>query len=224
MTYRTRCLQFPCVLSLLGLALFAVSTQAFSSSVANLSTRQGSIHSKTSLNDNNDSILERFSNPQIDDPWLPLNEAGVAQVVAPTLQLFLLVAADSPSPSWALPLYDPTFAARGAFLAPTLIHGAGLASCWLLGCLAAKGFEKEAYEGSYGQVFASTVKAGAFACGILVLATQFGLYQDIGFAQPGDSPETDLRMYRTLVEVINDIFFEGITLLSYRMIRCSISQ
>jgi hypothetical protein len=225
MLYHRRFQHFLPFLRLFLIAVLAVSTQAFSSlPVSNLSTRRSSINYKTSLNENNDSILDRFTSPKIDDPWLPLNEAGVAQVVAPTLQLFWLVAAGSPYPSWASPLYDPTFAARGAILAPTLVHGAGLASCWLVGCVAAKAFEKEAYEGSYGQVFVSTLKAGAFACGILVLGTQFQLYQDIGFAQPGDSPETDVRIYRALVEVFNDISFEGVTMLSYRMIRCAITK
>lgn len=174
----------------------------------------------TSLNDN---LLDRFTNPKLDDPFLPLTEAGLAQIVAPTLQLFWLVAIDSPYPSWARPLYDTTFAPRGAFLAPTLIHGAGLACCWILGCLAAKGFEKEAYGGSFGQVFTSTVKAGAFACGVLILATQFDLYQEMGgYVQLGDSPETDVRILTGLGEVLNDIFFEAVTLITWRLFRSTV--
>jgi hypothetical protein len=174
---------------------------------------------------NNNNILERFANPQIDDPWLPLTEAGLAQVVAPTLQLFWLVAAESSAyPSWATPLYDPMFATSGAFLAPTLIHGAGLACCWLLGCLAAKGYERTVYEGSFGQVAISTIQAGAFATGLLLLATQFHLYQEMGsYVQVGDSPETDMRIYQTLVEVTNDIFFEATTLLTWRLYRSTVT-
>ena len=169
------------------------------------------------------SLMDRFLNPQIDDPVLPLTEAGLVQVVGPTLQLFWLVSLDSPYPSWAQPLYDYTFAARGAFLAPTLIHGAGLACCWLLGCLAARAWEQPAFRatnGDYGKVLGSTLQAGAFACGILVLATQYDLYRELGaFVQVGDSPETDLRIYRALVEVINDIFFEFIVLVPWRLFR-----
>lgn len=169
-------------------------------------------------------LIDRFLNPRIDDPALPLTEAGLVQVVGPTLQLFWLVSLDSPYPSWAQPLYDYTFAARGAFLAPTLIHGSGLACCWLLGCLAARAWERPAFrastDGDYKRVVSSTIQAGAFACGMLILATQFDLYREMGeFVQVGDSPDTDLRIYRALVEVINDIFFEFIVLMPWRLFR-----
>jgi hypothetical protein len=211
-------LPITCFCCLLNLTLaFAPSRISLSSSKSCFSTTT----TTTSLNDN---LLDRFTNPKIEDPFLPLTEAGLAQVVAPTLQIFWLVSLGSSYPSWAAPLYDPTFAApRGSFLAPTLIHGAGLACCWVLGCLAVKGYEREVYEGSFGQVFASTAKAGAFACGVLILATQFDLYQEMGgFVQLGDSPETDLRIVQGLVEVINDVFFEAVTLLTWRMFRSTV--
>lgn len=193
-------------------------------------TRQSGVSLKERGSNNNGNseggnlgLLDRFLNPRIDDPALPLTEAGLVQVVGPTLQLFWLVSLDSPYPSWAQPFYDYTFAARGAFLAPTLIHGAGLACCWLLGCLAARAWEQPAFrakDGDYGRVLGSTIQAGAFACGVLVLATQYDLYQELGaFVQVGDSPESDLRIYRALVEVINDIFFEFIVLVPWRLFR-----
>jgi hypothetical protein len=167
-----------------------------------------------------ESPLNRFFDPKIEDPMLPLTEAGLTQIVAPTLQLFWLRINQSPFPSWAIPLYDSTFTPRGALLAPTLVHGAALSCCWLLGCLAAKGYERDAYEGSISQVVFSTIRAGAFACGILILGTQFDLYQEMGgYVQVGDSAETDLRIYRALVEVINDIFFEAVTLIIWRIFR-----
>ena len=167
-----------------------------------------------------ESLLDRFTDPKIDDPWLPLTEAGISQVMAPTLQLFWLVAVQSPTPSWAVPLYDPTFAPRGSFLAPTLVHGAGLACCWLAGCLAAEAYAKSAYEGTIGEVLTSTIKAGAFASGLLILATQFDLYRDMGgYYQLGESPETDLQITRHTVELINDIVFQAVVLLVWRVIR-----
>ena len=176
--------------------------------------------SSSSLTKMYESPLDRFFDPKIEDPQLPLTEAGLAQIVAPTLQLFWLSINQSPFPSWATPLYDYTFTPRGALLAPTLIHGAALSCCWLLGCLAAKGYERESYEGSTSQVVFSTIRAGAFACGILILGTQLDLYQEMGgYVQVGDSPETDLRIYRALVEVINDIFFEAVTLIIWRILR-----
>jgi len=110
-------------------------------------------------------------------------------------------------------------------LAPTLIHGAGLACCWLLGCLAVKGYEQENFEGELPQVLLSTIRAGAFSCGVLIMGTQIDLYQEMGgYVQIGDSPETDLRIYRALVEIINDIFFEATTLLAWRALRSKVNQ
>lgn len=172
----------------------------------------------------NENILSRFTDPKIDDPAVPLTEAGIVQIVAPTVQLFWLRFNQSPFPSWTTPLYDYTFTPRGALLAPTLVHGAGLACCWLLGCLAAKAFEKESYEGDVSQVVLSTAKAGAFATGLLILGTQFDLVHDLGgFVQIGDDPLSDLRIYRALVEVINDVFFEAVTLISWRLVRSRIA-
>ena len=162
-------------------------------------------------------------NPKIDDPALPLSEAGLAQIVAPTLQLFWLVANNAPYPTWARPIGNPVFPLRGSFLVPTLIHGAGLACCWLLGCLAAKGFERDAFSGDFGKVLLTTAKAGAFACGVLILATQIDLFVELGgYVQVGDSPEADRRIYIAFVEVINDVFFEAATLISWRLYRSTV--
>ena len=112
------------------------------------------------------SIFQRFLNPRIDDPGLLLSDALLAQIVAPTLQIYWLLLVNAPSPSWLHPisggvgsggsggnnlfatasssLYD-AFSSRGSLLAPTLVHGAGLAVCWLAGALAAKMFEREAF-------------------------------------------------------------------------------
>jgi hypothetical protein len=172
-----------------------------------------------------ENFLDRFTSPKIEDPVLPLTEAGIAQIVAPTIQLFWLRSMQSPFPSWTTPLYDYTFMPRGYLLAPTLIHGAGLACCWLLGSLAARGFEREAYEGDLKTVLFSTARAGAFATGLLIFGTQIDLYFDMGgYVQIGDSPETDLRIYRALVEIINDVFFEAITLFSWRAFRSKVDN
>lgn len=171
-----------------------------------------------------ESILDRFTSPKIDDPALPLTEAGIAQVVAPTLQLIWLQSVRSPFPSWTTPIYDYTFVPRGAVLAPTLLHGSGLACCWILGCLAVKGYEQETFEADLPQVVLSTIKAGAFACGLLIMGTQIDLYQEMGgYVQFGDSPETDLRINLALIEIINDIFFEATTLLAWRVLRSKVN-
>jgi hypothetical protein len=208
-------------------ASFSQATQARFSRTTTTTT---SLNANSNKNDNEGSdddngLLDRFLKPKIDDPALPLTEAGIAQIAGPTLQLFWLVSLNSPYPSWATPLYDPTFPSQGAFLVPTLIHGAALSCCWLLGCLAAKAYEQSAYKGTFGSVTASTVKAGAFACGILILGTQFDLYQEYGgYVQLGDSAEADLRIYRASVEVINDIFFAVATLLPWRLFRSTLAN
>ena len=56
----------------------------------------------------------------------------------------------STNPSWLTPIGTyfgeaPELAPRGSLLAPTLIHGAGLAVCWLSGALAGRMFEREAF-------------------------------------------------------------------------------
>jgi hypothetical protein len=173
----------------------------------------------------NESILDRFVSPTIDDPWLIMTEAGLAQIVAPSLQLFWLASLNAPFPSWATPiLSDFMSAPRGSFLAPTLIHGAGLACCWLMGALAAKAYEQKSYEGNIGEVFLSTIKAGAFSCGLLILATQFDLYTDMGgYVQLGESVETDVRILRSTAELVNDCLFEAITLTTWRLYRSTVA-
>lgn len=102
------------------------------------------------MNDTSHSIFQRFLSPTIDDPGLPLTDALLAQIVAPSLQIFWVFLVHAPSPSWLRPLSSyfgeaPELAPRGSLLAPTLIHGAGLAVCWLAGALAARMYEKEAF-------------------------------------------------------------------------------
>jgi hypothetical protein len=170
-----------------------------------------------------ESILDRFKSPKIDDPALPLSEAGIAQIIAPSLEIFWTVAQNAPYPTWARPLSDGLFPLQGSFLAPTLLHGAGLACCWLAGCLAAKSFEKDAFQGNFPTVVLSTVKAGAFATGLLIFATQADLYFEMGgYVQLGESPETDARILTAAVEVINDVVFEASTLILWRLYRSTV--
>ena len=186
-----------------------------------------------SPDDNNDlqddsllsSVLSRFTSPRLDDPFLPLSDALVAQIIAPTLQIAWLAALHAPAPSWLRPIFPKSqlFAAgAGSLLAPTLIHGAALATCWLVGALAARAYQGPAIAvdpvtRGYGTVVSRVVQAGCFATGILILATQFDLYTHYGYVQWGDSPETDFRLRVAVVEGMNDVFFEAITLLSWRL-------
>eukprot|EP00574_Skeletonema_japonicum_P011125 CAMPEP_0201732656 /NCGR_PEP_ID=MMETSP0593-20130828/29399_1 /ASSEMBLY_ACC=CAM_ASM_000672 /TAXON_ID=267983 /ORGANISM="Skeletonema japonicum, Strain CCMP2506" /LENGTH=162 /DNA_ID=CAMNT_0048225649 /DNA_START=62 /DNA_END=551 /DNA_ORIENTATION=+ len=135
-------------------------------------------------------------------------------------------------------------APRGSLFAPTLIHGAGLAVCWLAGALAAKSFERDAFtltnnnydddESSvsslsigekikqYDTVLLRLFQAGAFACGILIVSTQLDLLLEFKrYVQFGESEETDFRLLVASVEVINDIVFEALVISSWRLIHAN---
>lgn len=175
--------------------------------------------------DEGSAYLRRFTEPVLDDPSLPLTDVLMAQIVAPALQVFWIGVVKNPSPSWLQPIFnsDMLYQGRGSLLAPTLIHGAGLASCWLLGALASQAYERKAFDptlegGGYGTVFLTIIKAGAFATGALIFATQMDLLFEYGrWVQLGESTEIDLRLLTAIVELLNDIFFEALVLTSFRL-------
>ena len=196
--------------------------------------------------DDENDLFQRFLSPQIDDPGLPLTDVLLSQIVAPTFQLYWVFAAHAPLPSWARPISSyfgeaAALAPRGSLLAPTLIHGAGLAVCWLAGALAAKSFERDAFTLSnydessnsddlsiggkiqqYDRVLLRLFQAGAFACGILIVSTQVDLLLEFKrYIQFGESEETDFRLLLASVEVINDIFFEALVISSWRIIHAN---
>jgi hypothetical protein len=220
------------------LSFSITSTCAFSTRA----TIQSSIRSNTSfttpstvlrlsLNDDNkqdddgEPFWRRFTNPILDDPYLPLSDVATAQIVAPTLQVFWISLVHAPSPTWLRPVFDNGFLyqTRGSLMAPTLVHGAGLACCWLLGALSSRAYESMAFNptidgGGYGSIVGTLFKAGAFATGILIFSTQMDLLIEFGrFVQPGESGDTDLRLLTAIVEVLNDIVFEAGALVYFRL-------
>ena len=165
-------------------------------------------------NDKNDSSspFSRILSPKIDDRGLPIIDALVAQIIGPSLQVFYLVLSGSPRPTWLNPYYDGTFTQyRGALLAPTLLHGAALSCCWVLGALAARGYENDAIDPTIAgpsTVALRVFQAGCFASGCLIFSTQIDLLLEFGrWVQLGESPEIDARILTAAVEVTNDIFF-----------------
>jgi len=169
-----------------------------------------------------DGLLSRFTDPVIDDPGLPLADTLVAQIVAPSLQVFWLSLVHAPSPTWLRPIFDNSlWQVRGSLVAPTLIHGAGLAFCWLAGALAAQAYRREAIDPTvdgYGTVLFRIAQAGAFATGLLILGTQIDLLVEFGrYVQPGESEEIDLRLLSAVVELINDVIFEASCITSSRL-------
>ena len=167
-------------------------------------------------------LLRRFTSPVIDDRGLPFTDALVAQIVGPALQVFWLSLVHAPSPTWLRPIFDNAlWQTRGSLLAPTLLHGAGLACCWVAGALAAQAYERKAIDPTvegYGTVIWRLAQAGAFASGLLILATQLDLLTEFGrWVQPGESEAIDLRLLSAAVEVLNDIIFEAGAITSMRL-------
>eukprot|EP00588_Corethron_pennatum_P006643 CAMPEP_0194294076 /NCGR_PEP_ID=MMETSP0169-20130528/49629_1 /TAXON_ID=218684 /ORGANISM="Corethron pennatum, Strain L29A3" /LENGTH=195 /DNA_ID=CAMNT_0039042819 /DNA_START=95 /DNA_END=682 /DNA_ORIENTATION=- len=172
-------------------------------------------------NDSAADLFSRFTNPVLDDPFLPLTDASLAQIVASALEVFWINLNHAPPPSWLHPIVvDRLWQPRGAFLAPTLIHGAGLASCWILGALAARAYEEKATDPTiegYWYMFLSLAKAGVGATGFLILATQLDLLFEFGrWVLPGESTEIDFRLLTAWSEVLNDVVFEAVVLTSVR--------
>ena len=219
----------------------------------NISQRRSSSSSSSSslyASNNNaggveeESLLKRFTDPIIDDPGLPLTDALLAQIVAPTLEVYWLLLNNAPSPTWLAPIgryfgEAPELAPRGSLLAPALIHGAGLAVCWGAGALAARMYEKDAFTlnnkgssndnnnniiiGEYAPILSRLVQAGAFSIGILIVSTQIDLLLEFHgrFVQLGESDEVDFRLLVAVVEVINDVFWEALVLCTWRIVHAN---
>lgn len=219
-------------------------------------------YKKNNIGDNEDNepapsrkysnILGRFTSPVIDDPALPLSDVLVAQVIGPSIQIAWLIWQRAPQPTWLSPILSNGGGllfnnARGSFVVPTLIHGAALSSCWIVGALAARAYEQDniapkqkqqsdfgiingvddinGKQGEsrkvgwdYGSVLITIFKGGAFASGLLILSTQADLLLEYGrWVQVGESEEIDFRLLVAIVELINDVFFEAIAIASWRL-------
>ncbi|GMH98569.1 hypothetical protein TrVE_jg8444 [Triparma verrucosa] len=179
---------------------------------------------KEQIEDGN-TLLGRFLNPKIDDVGLPLADALIAGIVAPVSVVFVC-GVQRYSPTWLVATLPPTSALNNALrLFPaTLSHGALLAGCWLLGALASKSFEKEAFGKDFSVVLTRVLAGGAFASGLLVLLTQADLFIEYGrWVQGGESPEIDLRLLKAFAELALDISVEAAWMLFWRIYRASIT-
>ena len=170
-------------------------------------------------------IKARFAAPRIDDPGLPYADAlvcvsGSIFIAQVALLGFL------PRPTWLEPSsFLPAW--RGIqYILPALSHGAGLAGCWTLGALAAQAFERGAFTGTWQEAFARTWKGGAFATGILLLATQLSTFialtergLDPTTAGLGVDPAADYEVIRRGFEVICDIAVQCVGLTAFRLYR-----
>jgi hypothetical protein len=129
-----------------------------------------------------ETMRKRFTEARIDDKGLPIADALVVTTV-PVFVATCVLALGVPRPSWLVPApWIPKWRSL-PYLAPALSHGAKLSCAWIPGALAAKAYEREAYDGSVNEAVWRTVKAGCFAIGILILATQIQL--NVEFAARG---------------------------------------
>lgn len=172
-----------------------------------------------------ETMRKRFTEARIDDKGLPIADALVVTTV-PVFVATCVLALGVPRPSWLVPApWIPRWRSL-PFLVPALSHGAKLSCAWIPGALAAKAYEREAYDGSVDEAVRRTVKAGCFAIGILILATQIQLSAEFAAAglpppQLGDSPETDLLLNGVASELIADCAFEAVGLIAWRVVRCT---
>ena len=172
-----------------------------------------------------ETMRKRFTEARIDDKGLPIADALVVTTV-PVFVATCVLALGVPRPSWLVPApWIPKWRSL-PFLVPALSHGAKLSCAWIPGALAAKAYEREAYDGSVNEAVKRTVKGGCFAIGILILATQTQLsveFASRGMPPPqlGDSPETDLVLNGVVSELIADSVFEAVGLIAWRVVRCT---
>lgn len=169
-------------------------------------------------------IASRFISPVIDDPGLPY--ADMLVVMSGTLVLSILILSSAlpvPLPGWLTPLPGMEGLRGLPYILPAIEHGSGLALCWLLGAVAARAFESEAYSSSLGNAIKRTWSAGAFAIGILLMSTQLGTFIVMTIDQQspflGDSIEADMRLVAIANEVILDCFVQAIGLTLFRIYR-----
>jgi len=168
--------------------------------------------------------LQRFSTPVVDDRGLPIADALVCVSATIFFSTFIL-AAGLPRPSWLVPApWVPKWRSF-QYLFPAVQHGSSLAMCWTLGAVAGQAYEKAAYNDTRQEAFLRTVKSGAFATGVLIIANQILTYAI--FAQnglppfPGETVEGDLIFARIQTELIADIALQAVSLVAWRQARWS---
>ena len=181
---------------------------------------------KRGLEFGNTEVRARFRPEAISevDRGLPIADS----LVAVSAQVLVAVAALSAGniPSWLAPI-GPRW--RGlAYLLPAIVHGAKLASVWVVGGLAGKAYERKAFDGTFREAMRRTVSGGCFAVGLLIFITQIEVahkFHELGLGDPvlESSPEGDLVINGALSELLVDIFSEAGALLTWRAIRWNTS-
>ena len=131
------------------------------------------------------SMKERFTQARIDDRR-PLHRRRARRHDRPGLRRHGRL---SPRHPTSLVAASPRRGCPGGArfsTSPALSHGAKLVRCWIPGALAARAYEREAYDGTVDEAVRRTVRGGCFAVGVLILLTQFTIAAQ--FAAKGQPP------------------------------------
>ncbi|KAG8462729.1 hypothetical protein KFE25_004705 [Diacronema lutheri] len=175
-------------------------------------------------------VLRRFLTPRVDDLGLPIADSLVCLSV-PVLVATVVLAGGLARPSWLVAApFVPRVRAL-PFVLPAVGHGLSLASCWVLGAFAAAAYRKEAYgsTGSTRTVLSYTLRAGAFATGLLIFSTQAQLQLTLGgtavgaWAEPGfPSTAADMLIVQRTAELALDVGLEAVAMTAWRLYRASL--
>jgi hypothetical protein len=158
------------------------------------------------------------------DRGLPIADALVATSAQAVVAAAAL--ATGTRPSWLTP-FGPSW--RGAaYVLPAIAHGAKLATMWVCGALAARAYERRAFDGSLGEAVGRTLRGGCFAAGLLILVTQVEVGHAFAEAGLGDpvmnaSREGDAILNGALSELVVDVVSEATAIVGWRVVRWNTS-
>lgn len=159
------------------------------------------------------------------DRGLPIADALVATSAQAVVAAVAL--ATGTRPSWLSTPFGPSW--RGAaYVLPAIAHGAKLASVWVCGALAARAYERRAFDGSLGEAVGRTLRGGCFATGLLILVTQIEVGHRFAEAGLGDpvmnaSREGDAIVNGAVSELVVDVVSEATAIVGWRVVRWNTS-
>lgn len=169
-------------------------------------------------------LATRFTSPRIDDEGLVITDGLVTGIVAPGLEAIVCVVLHAPLPTWTTALGPKRL------IAPVLLRGSTLASCWLGGALAARLYERSSYDfpgapDRFKITLSRVLQGGCFATALLIFSTQVQVAVDLGpFATFGIDAETDLKLLRYADDLIRDVVTESVLVVSWRLARTYLSK
>eukprot|EP00931_Biecheleriopsis_adriatica_P042777 TRINITY_DN2439_c0_g2_i1.p1 TRINITY_DN2439_c0_g2~~TRINITY_DN2439_c0_g2_i1.p1 ORF type:complete len:281 (-),score=24.56 TRINITY_DN2439_c0_g2_i1:158-1000(-) len=171
-----------------------------------------------------EALYRSFFRPKFEDPVLPLADVLISGIIVPAMLVLFCTNTGLYLPRWIVA--DGVDVARGAFLGPTLMHGAGLSVCWIVGLLSVRGFEGAAMSSrDLGATLTLALRAGVVAALLwwLVMLSQVessgGIPETAGQCDMMDKEcmEADARVIQYYFDATLDIGAEAIILTSWRL-------